>query len=146
MGNNFLFLSKVVSTFSGTFTFPLTVIYQSRQIVTSNSHQWDEMPLPLLSENKKTEAIWPSILLASPILILYILCAQQRSLVNSLFLWPCVPFWGFVCLFDCLFFIFCFFESEFLCVVLSVLEFTPQMRLVLNSQRSPCLCLPSAEI
>ena len=37
-------------------------------------------------------------------------------------------------------------HTGFLCVVLAVLELTPYTRLAVNSERSACLCLPSAGI
>jgi hypothetical protein len=40
---------------------------------------------------------------------------------------------------------FLFFETGFLCVAQAVLEHTMWTRLTSNSQRSSCLCLPSAE-
>lgn len=41
--------------------------------------------------------------------------------------------------------LFCFFETEFLCVALEpVLELALKTRLALNSQRAACLCLLSA--
>jgi hypothetical protein len=43
-----------------------------------------------------------------------------------------------------IFYFFLFFETGFLCVALAVLELAMLTRLFLNSQRSACLCLPSA--
>jgi hypothetical protein len=41
-------------------------------------------------------------------------------------------------------FVFCFSETEFLFVALTVLELSLKTRLASNSQRSSCLCFPSA--
>jgi hypothetical protein len=41
---------------------------------------------------------------------------------------------------------FYFFKDRVFCVALAVLEFTLYIRLVLNSHRLTCLCLPSAGI
>jgi hypothetical protein len=53
--------------------------------------------------------------------------------------WACYDFWYF----GLVWFGFGFFETGFLCVALAVLELTLQTRLT-PTQRSACLCLPSA--
>ena len=65
----------------------------------------------------------------------------QAQFLGSVSIAMCTFWAAFACSLVCL-----FVETGFLCTALAVLEIAPQTRLTSNSQRSTCLCLPSAGI